>query len=215
MSSANVRCTRGAFAVAVRKRQRMRPRPGTGQARWMNVDARATAAGHGACTRALGQPVRIFACACGERSRQEFPKGPGSIAKGRLCDRGMLRTERLRGHRSFEAGRAGKARSVVHRQLAKSSAGEHVSIGFDGDHCNFAGFYCHKSIKSGLAALSKAGGHWYIPAATSRPLRPRVAFSGSLWTEAARLSVDPAISAFRKVAKVYRGVEQPGSSSGS
>jgi hypothetical protein len=73
-----------------------------------------------------------------------------------------------------------------------------------------------KSIKSSPAALSKAGGHWYIPPATSRPLRPRVAFSGSLWTEAAPSGVDPAVSAFSKgQAKVYRGVEQPGSSSGS
>src|SRR5579859_7751646 len=37
-----------------------------------------------------------------------------------------------------------------------------------------------KSSKVAPRALSKAGLRWYIPAATSRPLGPRVAFSGSL-----------------------------------
>jgi hypothetical protein len=45
--------------------------------------------------------------------------------------------------------------------------------------------------------------------------RPRVAFSGSLWTEAAPSGVVSAVSAFSKRARIYRGVEQPGSSSGS
>jgi hypothetical protein len=53
----------------------------------------------------------------------------------------------------------------------------------------FRQFCCHKILKSDLAALSKAGGRWYIPPATSRPQRPWVAFSGSLWTEAAPLAL--------------------------
>src|SRR5271154_1672836 len=74
---------------------------------------------------------------------------------------------------------------------------------------------CHKILKSDPSALSKAGGRWYIPPATSRPW-PRVAFSGSPRTEATPLGVDHSRSGFStRYARIYRGVEQPGSSSGS
>ncbi len=59
------------------------------------------------------------------------------------------------------------------------------SAAFGPASARFGEFRRHKILKSGPAALSKAGARWYIPAATSRPLGPRVAFSGSLWTEAA------------------------------
>ena len=49
---------------------------------------------------------------------------------------------------------------------------------------DLADFRCHKILKSDPPALSKAGRRWYIPPATSWSLGPRVAFSGSLWTEA-------------------------------
>ena len=78
--------------------------------------------------------------------------------------------------------------------LARASFSPHLVR----EACDLAHFCRHKILKSDPSALSKAGGRWYIPPATSRSLGPRVAFSGSLWTEATPLGVDLSVSAFRK-----------------
>jgi hypothetical protein len=90
--------------------------------------------------------------------------------------------------------------------------------GFGAGKREFAGFHRHKILKSRIRGLSKAGARWYIPAATQG--LARVAFSGSLrmGSIGAFQALAKSISALgfsTRRAMVYRGVEQPGSSSGS
>src|SRR6201999_2258099 len=66
-----------------------------------------------------------------------------------------------------------------------------------------AGFGCHKILKSGPVALSKAGGRWDIPPATPRPWALRVAFSGSIGTEAAPWGVDYSRFGLSKAAQQF------------
>src|SRR5262249_36394223 len=78
---------------------------------------------------------------------------------------------------------------------------------------------CHKTGKILAKTLSKAHRRWYIPPAPDGLAAHGDAFSGRCWDEA--IGAPRAAAVFRSplsgqgAQRLYRGVEQPGSSSGS